>query len=403
MSPRTFNSSRLLLYRLLRFLPNQIKRLIARIGRLRDGLRHQIGLPAAQCQCDHGPLASPEEVRKADIVVRCYDNWVDYFDEGLRNSTPGRSCVWDGVAFTKDRKVPADWHVFFNTMDWHLPFVRFRGAPRRTLFAVAEPPTVIHMPWHKAQGADTTVLTCDPEAAKRYASEPRRYETVPSPIRSWSVDRSYDELKANTIAPEDKTLPLSWVCSNEAVLSGHRYRLAFLHALKARVQFDHFGRGFQEIPDKWPALAPYRYSIAFENFRGPLLMTEKLMDCFVAETMPIYYGCPSVTDYFPAESMVIIDPEDPDVFRIIKDVIASDRWLKNRDAVLEAKRITLDEMNMFARLARFIRSEHDVVRHDPKRWVRVNQIALDYSLDLWKGPPGEEFSLQSLRQPEPRP
>ncbi|MEQ8740666.1 MAG: glycosyltransferase family 10 [Hoeflea sp.] len=359
-------------------------------------MRHQVGLPGAGCRCQRGPLAATADLREADIVVRCYDNWVDYFEEGLRNATPGRRCVWDGVAFTRDRKVSADWHVFFNTMDSHLPFVRFRGAPRRTIFAVAEPPTMIHMPWHKAQGTDTTVLTCDPEAVERFKDEPRGYVPVPSPIRSWSVAKSYDELKACTIAPTDKPLPLSWICSDEALLSGHRYRLAFLSALKARVPFDLYGRGFREIPDKWPALAPYRYSIAFENFRGPLLMTEKLMDCFVAETMPIYYGSPTVTDYFPAESMVIIDPDDPDVFRIIADVVASDRWLKNRDAVLEAKRITLDEMNLFARLARFIRAEHDTVRNDAKQWMRVEQTTLDYGLDLWDGTAGEEFALQAL-------
>ena len=379
MHTRTFNVSRFTPGRILQSLRRRTHNAMEQLGEVRDSVRHQFGLPGANCRCEHGPLASREDIRQADIVVQCFDNWVDYFDEGLRNASPGRSCVLDGVAFTKDRKVSADWHVFFNTMDWHLSFVRFRGAPRRTIFAVAEPPSAIHLPWHKAQGTDTTVLTCDPYAIERFQNEPRRYVRVPSPIRSWSVARSYDELKASTIAPEDKRLPLSWVCSNENVMSGHRYRLAFLNALKEQVAFDHYGRGFKEIPDKWPALAPYRYSIAFENFRGPLLMTEKLMDCFVAETMPIYYGSPTVTDYFPAESMIIIDPEDPDVFRIIKDVIASDRWLKNRAAVLEAKRITLDEMNAFKRLARFIRREHDTTEPDPKQWMRVNQIKLKYT------------------------
>ena len=389
MSANSFDWSRLAPTRILRSVK-------ARINQKRRYLRNKFGLRQDECRCQRGPLASRNDVRGADIVVRCYDNWVDYFEDGLRNSTPGRRCVWDGVAFTRDPTVRADWHVIFNTIDFHLPFVRFRGAPRRTIFAVAEPPTQIHAPWHKAQGKDTVVLACDPDAVQRYAAEPRRYVPVPSMIRCWSVNRSYDELKSTQIAPQDKRLPLSWVCSDEALISGHRYRLAFLNALKARVPFDHYGRGFRPVADKWTALAPYRYSIAFENFRGPLLMTEKLFDCFVAETMPIYYGSPTVTDYFPEESMVIIDPDDPDVFRIIADVAASDRWLKNRDAVLEAKRITLDEMNMFARLARFIRSEHDAVRDDPKQWMRVEQVPLDYSLDLWSGPPGEEFTLQKL-------
>ena len=393
-----FDYGRLSPQRVRRSLRARLANTLDELGSARDWMRNQVGLPDAACRCQRGPLASPKDAARADIVVRCYDNWVDYFDSGLRNATPGASCVWEGVAFTRDPKVPADWHVFFNSMDYHQAFVRFRGAPRRTIFAVAEPPSPIHMPWHKAQGIDTVVLTCDPDAKERFADQPRRYVPVPSTIRSWSVDRSYDDLRATQIAPEDKPKTLSWVCSDEDIMSGHRYRLAFLHALRARVPFDHFGRGFREIADKWPALAPYRYSIAFENFTGPLLMTEKLMDCFVAETMPIYYGSPNVTDYFPKESMVIIDPDDPDVFRIIADVSASDLWLRNRDAVLEAKRIVLEEMNMFARLARFIKSEHDTVRDDPRLWMRVDQIKLDYSQDLWAGPPTEEFALQKKAQ-----
>lgn len=335
-----------------------------------------------------GALASAEDAKAAAITIGCYDNWSapnrsHNADDGAiwdclllaaRLSTPGGRCIWDGVAFVRGETPQPDWHLILNNISWHRHKIRFRGSPNRTIFAVCEPPTHIHRPWHEAQGDGTIVLTCDPTLAGK-VDAPRRYVTAASLTPSWSVLKDYDFLKANNIAHKPKKL--SWVCSHEAAMAGHRYRLQFLERLKQQVDFDHFGRGFRPIADKWEALEPYRYSIAFENSRYDYYFTEKLTDCFVAETMPFYYGSKIITDFFPAESMVLIDPEDPDVFKIIKDVANSDRWRKNRDAVLEAKRRVLDEHNTFARLAKFVKSAAD--QPQPSKAMTVRNIYLDWS------------------------
>src|SRR5687768_17715451 len=51
----------------------------------------------------------------------------------------------------------------------------------------------------------------------------------------------------------------------------------------------------------------YRYSLAIENFSGPYYWTEKVIDCYLSWTMPLYFGCTNLADYFPAESFVQID------------------------------------------------------------------------------------------------
>ena len=67
--------------------------------------------------------------------------------------------------------------------------------------------------------------------------------------------------------------------TSKATLAGHRYRLEFLRRLREHIDLDLYGRGFAPIEDKWQALAPYRYSIAFENAAAPYYFTEKIMDC----------------------------------------------------------------------------------------------------------------------------
>ncbi|MFV0444345.1 MAG: hypothetical protein ACK5Q5_12315, partial [Planctomycetaceae bacterium] len=53
------------------------------------------------------------------------------------------------------------------------------------------------------------------------------------------------------------------------------------------------------------ALAPFRFSIAMENASSNLYFTEKLVDCLLLETIPIYYGCPAIDSLFDPRGMLI--------------------------------------------------------------------------------------------------
>jgi hypothetical protein len=191
-------------------------------------------------------------------------------------------------------------------------------------------------------------------------------------LRTWSVRRTFDQLREASV--RDKPRRLSWITSDVALLPGHRRRLAFLQRLRQELAFDLYGRGFRRVYDKWDVLAPYRYSIAFENVCAPLYFTEKLMDCFVCETMPIYVGDPQITACFPRESLVVIDPDAPDVVEKIRSVVESDLWARNRDAILEAKRRVLNHYNVFAMLARLISEETRPA--GPLVPIRVSSVAL---------------------------
>lgn len=164
------------------------------------------------------------------------------------------------------------------------------------------------------------------------------------PALPWAVNRDYDFLKSSP--PPDKTRHLSWITSNLRRLRGHRRRMTFLESLRASVDFDLFGRGFTPIDDKWDGLAPYRYSLAVENFRGPYYWTEKIIDPLLAWTMPIYYGCTNLDRYLPRGSFVAIDIDDPGAPRKVRETIGSDLCDRNRDAIAEARRLILDRYQL---------------------------------------------------------
>jgi hypothetical protein len=46
------------------------------------------------------------------------------------------------------------------------------------------------------------------------------------------------------------------------------------------------------------------FSIAMENCKKDFYFTEKLIDCFRTKTIPIYWGCPSIGNFFDINGMI---------------------------------------------------------------------------------------------------
>jgi hypothetical protein len=74
---------------------------------------------------------------------------------------------------------------------------------------------------------------------------------------------------------------------------------------------DLFGRAARPIDDKWDGLAPYHFSLAIENTVATDYWTEKVADCFLSWTCPIYNGAPNLADFFPRDSFIQIDIARP--------------------------------------------------------------------------------------------
>jgi hypothetical protein len=162
----------------------------------------------------------------------------------------------------------------------------------------------------------------------------------------WLVGRSFDQL----VGPEfpQKESNLSVICSDKATIDGHRRRLAFVEQLLALTPAPRFGRGFTPLADKWDGLAPYRYSVAVENSRHEHYWTEKIADCFLAGTVPNYWGDPAIRDYFPADAMIILETLDPvEAARIIRSEATVEAYERRLPALREARRLVLEDYNLF--------------------------------------------------------
>jgi len=117
------------------------------------------------------------------------------------------------------------------------------------------------------------------------------------------------ELPRSTFQIYPKSKMISAVASTKAFLPGHVKRLEFIQAVKDRV--DWYGRGIREIPSKLDALIDYRFSIAIENLScDDNYFTEKLTDCFLTGTIPIYHGCLNIGEFFDERGILTFNTQE---------------------------------------------------------------------------------------------
>jgi hypothetical protein len=190
-----------------------------------------------------------------------------------------------------------------------------------------------------------------------YIPRPSEIYAMSHPALPWHVDRSFDELVSSAIPAKNRGL--SWVVGNCRDLPGHMRRLSFLRFLQSdgSLDIDLYGRAVRYIEDKWDGLARYRYSIAVENTVWPDYWTEKIADCFLTRTVPLFHGCPNLEMYFPPDSFIRIDIGKPsEALETIRRVLREDNWERRLPALEEARRRVLFEYQLFPYLAKVIRA-----------------------------------------------
>jgi hypothetical protein len=95
-----------------------------------------------------------------------------------------------------------------------------------------------------------------------------------------------------------KTKNISMIASHKKISEGHRLRHEIIKKLQPKYNFDVWGSGYKPFGDKLEPLRDYKYSICVMNSSEDNFFTEVLLDCFRVGTIPIFWGCPNIGEYF---------------------------------------------------------------------------------------------------------
>jgi len=129
-------------------------------------------------------------------------------------------------------------------------------------------------------------------------------------------------IKPDQQAIHPKTELCSMIASAKNIAPGHRLRheIAAKHPDKINL----YGGGYRPVEFKAQALSPYMFSFAIENVKANDLFTEKIIDCFLTGTVPIYWGTSELYKYFGTRGVMeftdaasageILDVLTPDLY-----------------------------------------------------------------------------------------
>jgi len=229
---------------------------------------------------------------------------------------------------------------------------------------------------------NTLLVTTEPITIKTYGTAyPRQFGHVLTSQEEWAIDhpgviRSQPALiwfygkSWSEIAREDtltKDSIISTVCSSKKQKHTlHHYRHRLTAQLKQKIpELSVYGHGVRPLEYKWQSLEPYSYHLAIENHAARHHWTEKLADAFLGQTLPFYYGCPNVYDYFPEESLIPISLFHPDhTAEVIQRAIKDGEYGKRRGAILESRKRVLERYGIFSVLSEIVEERHQADRTD---------------------------------------
>ena len=267
---------------------------------------------------------------------------------------PGLTERWGDYVFAINEDIPECdfWFVYGNLeKEEH---VRCRKGGK--VLITTEPPSVKSYSKRFTDQFDA-VVTCQNINSKKTI---RRQQSLPWWVGYHTsnealVDKTYDQLKEIDVSKK-KTKELSIIVSNKIFTKGHRERYHFAKKLQEHFgdSIDVFGIGFEQIDDKWYAIAPYKYHIVIENSQCPDYWTEKLSDAFLGQSYPIYCGCSNINDYFSRESMTRFSIDTPDkAIEEIRNILLKNPYDGAIDSIAESKNLILEKYQIFPALCSY--------------------------------------------------
>jgi glycosyltransferase involved in cell wall biosynthesis len=186
---------------------------------------------------------------------------------------------------------------------------------------------------------DRELLKLLPNAVFLPPTEVTQFNRLPNPYghppyKSPLIDTYELPDSALQIYPKSKLV--SAVVSTKAFLPGHVKRLNFVRAIEHKI--DLFGRGIKELPSKLDGLRDYMFSVAIENVScDDNYFSEKIIDCFLTGTIPIYHGCIHIGEFFDERGILSFQTQEE------LDAIIDSLSLEKYNSMLEYAKINYEK------------------------------------------------------------
>ena len=253
----------------------------------------------------------------------------------IKRQTPGQKLVWKDFTFTEDEVDECDYLVI---LDYPKSDFEVKVSPDNIIHLCLEPPNEISK-YRQYANKQVNIIYSQIATCKNTILS---HGALP-----WHIDQNFDFLSSLEYNALKKTNQIIWITSNQKTSKGHLSRMKFLETIKELPEISLYGRGINPIDDKWEVLSSSKYAIAYENFNNPYYWTEKISDCFLSYTLPLYFGCTDISRYFPQNSYIQFDPKDKHIDLFFKELLKSEKWQNCLEALTEARELVLSKYQLF--------------------------------------------------------
>lgn len=296
-----------------------------------------------------------------------------------QSQSPRNQGIWKNCIFTFDPfEQKYDWFVVLDNMPASLPrSTEILQCPKEhTILVTSEPSSISH--YGRSFASQFYYLITNQNSNSLPHNNAIRSQTG----IYWLYGKDFDNIIKDAFLP--KTKLLSTICSDKRDgHTMHKKRYDFTKLMEQEIpELDRFGRGFKFIENKYEALDHYKFHVVIENHIEKHMWSEKLADAFLGFTVPIYCGCPNIYDYFPVDSIILIDINNPqEAIEIIKNIIKTPKEYEKRlEAVKEARRRVLYEYNLLEMITKIVNqsAEYKVRKLNqkiyPRRYMRARNM-----------------------------
>jgi len=144
-----------------------------------------------------------------------------------------------------------------------------------------------------------------------------------------------------------KSKMVSMIASHKQTTIGHKFRHDIVRNLQHKHKFDMWGSGYRHFNSKNDPLKDYYFSVSIMNSKIDNFFTEVLVDNFRLGTVPIFWGCPNIGEYFDERGIITFDTmEDLDDILsklTVKDYIDRLDYIK-KNFIISKEYISTDDI-----------------------------------------------------------
>ena len=155
--------------------------------------------------------------------------------------------------------------------------------------------------------------------------------------------------------------------NNKSYNNIYNQRITFIETvMKNKLPIDIFGRLWRPNGEwlkgpferKLDVLKPYEFSIGIENSCEKNYISEKFFDPFMVNAVPVYYGCPNITEVYDKDSFIALDINDPNKYiPLLEDLLYKRSSADYMDKVIAMKKRYLWENNLYTVIINYIKNE----------------------------------------------